>query len=58
MVETQEYIVRTEGMHNSYGLGKVISPGVALFGAGMYNLTFEQLQKEISKLPKVKNNGR
>lgn len=54
MVETQEYIVRVEGMHNSYGLGKVISPGVALFGAGMYNLTFEQLQKEISKLPKVK----
>ena len=56
--ETQEmlngYVVRVEGMANSYGLGKEVSQGVALFEAGKYNLTYDQLQKEIAKLPKVK----
>lgn len=58
MVETQDYVVRTEGMHNSYGLGKIISPGVALFEAGKYHLTYKQLQETIAKLPKVKPNGK
>jgi hypothetical protein len=53
-VETQEYLVRVEGTANSYGLGKVISKNVALFEVGKFNLTHEQLQKELTKLPKVK----
>lgn len=53
-METQEYVIRTEGMVNSYGLGKVVSPGVALFEKGKYNLTYEDLQKEITKIPKAR----
>jgi hypothetical protein len=52
MSETQEYVVRTEGMANSYGLGKVITKNITLFEAGKYNLTYDELQKEITKLPK------
>jgi hypothetical protein len=52
MPETQNYVVRTEGMFNSYGLGKVIAKNITLFEAGKYNLTYEQLQKEIAKIPK------
>lgn len=50
MAETQEYVIRTEGMYNSYGLGKVISPGVALFEAGMYNLTKQEAEEKLRKL--------
>jgi hypothetical protein len=52
--ETQEYVVRVEGMPNSYGLGKAINDHVTLFEAGMYNLTHEQLMKKLENLPKVK----
>jgi hypothetical protein len=54
MSETQDYVVRTEGMFNSYGLGKVIAKNITLFEAGKYNLTLEQLQKEIAKLSKAR----
>ena len=54
MSETQEWVVRTEGMVNSYGLGKVVTKNVTLFEAGKYNLTYDELQKEIAKLPKAR----
>lgn len=45
--EKTTYVVRVEGFANSYGLGEEITPGVALFRAGMYNLTKEQLESSI-----------
>jgi len=45
--EKTTYVVRTEGFANSYGLGEVVSTGVALFRAGKYNLTREQLDQAI-----------
>jgi len=56
LTDAQEYVVRTQGNGaNQYGLGKVISKGVALFEAGKYDLTYDELQKELAKLPKVKH---
>lgn len=52
MDQTQKYVVRVEGTANSYGLGKVVSENVALFEAGKYNLTYDQLQKELVKVKK------
>ena len=37
------YIIRVEGHVNSYGLGEEVVPGVALFRAGKYNLTKDEL---------------
>jgi len=45
--EKTTYIIRVEGFANSYGLGEVVSPNVALFRAGKYNLTAEQLEQAI-----------
>lgn len=49
MSQTQEYIVRVEGLANSYGLGTEITPGCTLFKAGDYNLTKEELKARIAK---------
>jgi hypothetical protein len=54
MSDSVTYVVRTEGMANSYGIGKEVSQGVALFEAGKYHLTYDELQKELVKLPKGK----
>lgn len=54
MSQTQtEYVIRTEGMYNSYGLGEVISNGITLFRAGKYNLTEDELQIELNKIKKA-----
>jgi hypothetical protein len=52
MQDSVNYVVRVEGLANSYGLGKEIVKNVTLFEAGKYNLTFEQLQKELNKVRK------
>jgi hypothetical protein len=52
MEDSVNYTIRVEGLPNSYGLGKVIAKNITLFEAGKYNLTYEQLQKEIAKVPK------
>ena len=54
MSETQEYIIRTQGNRAyTYGLGKIVSPGVALFEAGKYDLTKDELARELKNLGKV-----
>lgn len=52
-MESKEYVIRTEGIAYQYGVGEVVSPGVALFKAGAYNLTKTQLNAELKKLGKV-----
>lgn len=53
MAETKEYVIRTEGLPNSYGLGEVIVPGVALFRKGDYHLTKEELERKLGSMKKV-----
>lgn len=49
-----EYVIRVQGnAANQYGLGKVISPGVALFEAGFYDLTKEELNAKLKSLKKA-----
>ena len=43
-----EYVIRREGQ-GTFGLGEVIIPGVALFRAGNYNLTADELQTAIRR---------
>ena len=52
-MESKEYVVRTEGIAYQYGLGEVVAPGVALFKAGDYNLSKEQLNKKLTAVGKV-----
>jgi hypothetical protein len=57
MEDSVSYVVRTQGnAANQYGLGKVISDHVALFEAGNYDLTWDQLQAKLKQLPKTKGN--
>lgn len=54
MSETQEYIIRTQSDRAyTYGLGKVVSPGVSLFEWGFYDLTREELNAKLKSLGKV-----
>ena len=54
MSEQQEYIIRTESAYAyTYGLGKVVSPGVAYFERGTYGLTKEQLTAKLKALGKA-----
>jgi len=53
-VEQKEYIIRTESATAyTYGLGKVVSPGVTLFERGMYGLTQDELSAKLKSLGKV-----
>jgi hypothetical protein len=53
-VEQKEYIIRTQSdVANTYGLGEVVVPGVALFTYGNYDLTKDQLNKKLKQLGKV-----
>lgn len=42
------YVIRTEGKADSYGIGKVVSPGVATFGPGFYGLKRAVLATKIA----------
>lgn len=44
------YVVRTEGTVNSFGLGKVVAPGVATFAPFFYNMTRNELKAKIEGL--------
>jgi hypothetical protein len=48
-----EIVIRREGMYDSYGLGEVVIPGVALFRAGNYNLTKEELNIKLKQVKKA-----
>ncbi len=52
-VEPKEYIIRVQGVAHTYGLGEVVSPGVALFKSGHYDLTKDQLNAELKKIGKA-----
>lgn len=55
MAETQQYIIRTEGFANSYGLGTEVAPGCTLFkdngqpGGKDYNMTRAELNARLAK---------
>ena len=53
MSEQKEFIIRTQGVAYTYGLGEVVIPGVALFKAGDYDLNREQLNAKLKALGKV-----
>ena len=54
MSETQEYIVRVQSNRAwTYGLGKIVSPGVTLFERGMYDLNSDELSAKLKSLGKV-----
>lgn len=52
-MEEKEYVIRVEGTAYRYGVGEVVSPGVAFFKSGDYNLSKEQLNKKLTALGKV-----
>ena len=52
-METKDYVIRTEGIAYQYGVGEVVSPGVAFFKAGDYNLSKDQLNARLKQLGKV-----
>jgi hypothetical protein len=52
-VDQKEYVVRTEGTAYRYGIGEVVSPGVAFFKDGFYNLTKTELNSKLKALGKV-----
>lgn len=53
MQETKEYIVRVEGIPYSYGLGELVTSGVALFKSGDFNLSKDQLNAKLKQLGKA-----
>jgi hypothetical protein len=58
MSEQKEYIIRTQSnVANTFGLGEVIVPGVALFKHDEteknYDLTKDELNQKLKKLGKV-----
>ena len=53
-MEQKEYVVRVHSDRAyTYGLGEVVSNGVALFHDGFYNLTKDQLEAKLKSLGKV-----
>jgi hypothetical protein len=54
MTEQVEYVIRTQSDRAyTYGLGKVVGNGVALFERGFYGLTKEELNAKMKSLGKV-----
>ena len=54
MSEQKEYVVRVQGNSAwTFGLGEIVSPGVAFFKVGHYDLSKEELNAELKKLGKV-----
>ena len=53
-MDQKEYVVRVQSdVANTYGLGEVVAPGVALFMSGNYDLTKTELNAKLTKLGKV-----
>jgi hypothetical protein len=54
MSEQKEYVVRVQGNSAwTFGLGEIVSPGVAFFKVGHYDLSKEELNSELKKLGKA-----
>jgi hypothetical protein len=52
--EDKQYTIRIQSdVAYTYGLGEIVSPGVALFAAGHFGLSKEELNAELKKLGKV-----
>jgi hypothetical protein len=47
------YILRVEGTAYRYGIGEVVSDGVAFFKDGFYNLNKTELNAKLKALGKV-----
>jgi len=53
-METKEYVVRVQGNRAwTFGLGEIVSPGVAFFKAGHYDLSKEELEVALKRIGKV-----
>ena len=53
-MENKEYVVRTHSDRAyTYGLGEIVSPGVALFRSGFYGITKEEVSAKLKSLGKV-----
>jgi hypothetical protein len=53
-VEQKEYVVRVHSDRAyTYGLGEIVANGVALFKAGFYGLTQDELSAKLKQLGKV-----
>jgi len=54
MAEQTQYTIRVQGNRAwTFGLGEIVSPGVALFKVGHYDLSKEELNAALRKLGKV-----
>lgn len=52
--DTKQYVVRVQGNRAyTYGLGEVVSAGVAIFKTGFYDLSLEELNAKLKSLGKV-----
>jgi hypothetical protein len=53
-VDSKEYVVRVQSdVPYTYGIGEVVSPGVALFKESEIHLTKEELNAKLRSLGKV-----
>jgi imidazoleglycerol phosphate synthase glutamine amidotransferase subunit HisH len=53
-VEQKEYVVRVQSdVANTYGIGEVVVPGVALFKDSETHLTKDELNTKLKQLGKV-----
>jgi hypothetical protein len=54
MKEQTQYTIRVQGNRAwTFGLGEIVSPGVAFFKAGHYNLSKEELEVALKRVGKV-----
>jgi len=54
MAEQTQYTIRVQGNRAwTFGLGEIVSPGVAFFKVGHYDLSKEELNAKLKALGKV-----
>ena len=54
MAEQTQYTIRVQGNRDwTFGLGEIVSPGVAFFKVGHYDLSKEELNAKLKSLGKV-----
>ena len=54
MAEQTQYTIRVQGNSAwTFGLGEIVSPGVAFFKVGHYDLSKEELNAKLKSLGKV-----
>ena len=49
-MESTQYVIRIQSnFAGQYGLGEVVLPGITLFRAGNYDITFDEVQAKYRK---------